>query len=427
MGKEILVTGDWFTMHANGEAIWIKPPLYFWLEAAAFSLFGPSEYWARFPAALCGYLCTVLVYLMARELFGRKTAFLSILVAATSFFFVKYSRRAMLDVPVAFTTILGLYALVRAGRRERLFLLYGLAIALGYYFKAVQGMYLALVGPAYLLATGQGRRLASPWFLAANAGAAGLIALWAVPQAVANGDAFLHSQSALGPLLNRGLADDGSGRWFDPLLAPLEVFWPWIPVAVYGLVQLARRRPLSRGAVLLLCWLLLVVAALCLSRTFFRRYLVPVVPVFILAAAWGTARLLPRRWFARVYRDAWAWTGAAVILLQCLPIPLDNRGTDQIRVFSTIRQITQPRDRIVLYRDNHWTVGQGLSFYADRRLAQHFSEPQALEEFLAAGRTPTFGIAGAADYEELRGRLGARIVERARPDGYVIFQARPGR
>ena len=204
MGKEILVTGDWFTMHSNGAPSWIKPPLYFWLEAGIFSLFGASEYGARFPSALCGYLCAILIYLLARRLFGRRTAFLAIVVTATSFLFVKYSRRAMIDVPAAFATTLGAYALVRAEKRDSFYLLYGLAIALGYYFKAVQGMYLVLIGPAYLLFSGQWRRLFNPWFLAANLGAAGLIALWAVPQALLNGDTFLFSQSALGPALNRG-------------------------------------------------------------------------------------------------------------------------------------------------------------------------------------------------------------------------------
>jgi 4-amino-4-deoxy-L-arabinose transferase-like glycosyltransferase len=426
MGKEILATGDWFTMHANGEPIWIKPPLYFWLEAAWFRLFGATEYGARLPSALCGYLTAILVYLLARRLFGRRTAFLAILVTATSFFFLKYSRRAMIDVPVAFATTLGAWALVRAQRRERWYLLFGVALALGYYFKAVQGLYLLAIAPLYLLAAGQARRLAIPWFIAANLGAAGLVALWALPQYRANGAAFLSSQSALGPLLSRGLSDEPA-RPLAPVVALFEVCWPWIPLSAWGLVALARRRPWSRGAALLLVWFLVVIVELCLSRSFFRRYLVPVVPVLVISAAWAAARLLPRRWFSLLHRRAWVGAGAVVILLQCLPIPLDNRGTDQIEVFRTIRHLTAPADRIVLYKGNHWTVGQGLSFYADRRLAAHYEETARLAADLEASRAPLVGIAAAADYEELKGALGRALVERARPDGFVIFLARPGR
>ena len=136
---------------------------------------------ARFPAALSGYLCAILIYLLTRRLFGRRTAFLSILVTATSILFIKYSRRAMIDVPAAFAITLGAYALVRAEKRNPFFLLYGLAIALGYYFKAVQGLYLALIGRRTCSSPGNGAGSLNPWFLAANVGAVGLIALWVIP------------------------------------------------------------------------------------------------------------------------------------------------------------------------------------------------------------------------------------------------------
>ena len=423
IGKEIVVTGDWFTMHANGEPIWIKPPLYFWLEAGVFSLFGASEFGARFPAALCGYLCAILIYVLTRRLFDRKTAFIAILVTATSFFFIKYSRRAMIDVPVAFATTLGAYALVRARREDRFFLLYGLAIAIGYYLKAIQGVWIAVIAPAHLLLSGQARKLVNPWFLCANVGAAALIALWTVPQAVTHGTAFLYSQSAFGPLLSRGYTDESS-RWFAPLLSLLQVFWPWIPLSVLGFVFLARERPRAEGTALLFSWFLVVMVALGVSQTYYQRYLLSVVPVVIVTAAFAMRRLLTRRAFLRVYRHAWIGAGIIVTLIQTLPVPLDNRGTDQAGVFAAVRHLTSTSDRIVLYKNNHWTVGQGLGFYADRRLAQHFSDAGEFARYLDTTRAEVFGVATAADYLELKSHLDATLVERARPDGYVIFQAR---
>jgi 4-amino-4-deoxy-L-arabinose transferase-like glycosyltransferase len=104
-------------MHYNGEPSWLKPPLYFWVEAVFFKMFGLTEYWARFPSALSGYATLILVYLIGVRLYGRKVGFLSMVILASSFFFLKFSRRAMLDVPVAFITILGIYALLR-GEKE---------------------------------------------------------------------------------------------------------------------------------------------------------------------------------------------------------------------------------------------------------------------------------------------------------------------
>ena len=223
-------------------------------------------------------------------------------------------------------------------------------------------------------------------------------------------------------MLSRGLTDEPAPL-FTPFLSLVQVFWPWIPLSAAGLIALARTRPGSRETRLLFCWFFAVMAVLCASRSYFQRYLLPVVPVLIIAAAFALSRLLSRRRFSRIYRQAWIGAGIVVILLQILPVPLDNRGTDQIGVFQTMRHLTSASDQIVLFKGNHWTVGQGLSFYADRRLARHFDEVGEVAHFLDAARTGVYGIASAEDYEELRGRLGAALVERARPGRYIIFEA----
>ena len=401
------MTGDWFTMHSNGAPIWIKPPLYFWLEAGIFSLFGASEYAARFPSALCGYLCAILIYLLTRRLFGRRTAFLAILVTATSFLFIKYSRRAMIDVPVAFATTLGAYALVRAEKRSPFFLLYGLAIALGYYFKAIQGLYLALIGPTYLLVSGQWRRLASPWFLAANAGAAGLIALWAVPQALDERrrlPAFaIRARAAAQPRVDR--------RARTSVRA--------VPVALPDLLAVGaavgcradRSRPQTAGVPRDAAPVLLVLRDH--GGSVHLTELLPALPPSgrprpdhcrglrverTAEPALVLARLSTRRRRGRNRRhpspDA---AGAA-----------RQPGHRPDRCLSDHAAPHEASDQIVLFKGNHWTVGQGLSFYADRRLARHFDDAGEIARFLDSTRTGVYGIANAADYEELRGRAGRR-------------------
>ncbi|HOW90463.1 MAG TPA: glycosyltransferase family 39 protein, partial [Elusimicrobiales bacterium] len=83
MGVSILSTGDWFTMHEGVLPTWIKPPLYFWIEAVLFKLFGISEYWARFPSAVSGFVCIVLAYGIAGRLWNGKTAFLTLVTLST--------------------------------------------------------------------------------------------------------------------------------------------------------------------------------------------------------------------------------------------------------------------------------------------------------------------------------------------------------
>ena len=216
---------------------------------------------------------------------------------------------------------------------------------------------------------------------------------------------------------------DAPAPLFTPFLSLLQVFWPWLPLSALGLVALARTRPAPRGSALLFSWFFVVMAVLCASRSYFQRYLLPVVPVLIIAAAFALNGLLSRRRFSHVYRKAGVAAGIVVILLQILPVPLDNRGTDQIGVFEARGRSRALRIRSCCSGATAGRWGRAPVFYADRLLSRHFTDAAELARFLDTACTGTYGIANAADYEELRDLLGTALVERARPDGYVIFQS----
>ena len=52
IAREMLVTGDWLTPRLDGLKYFEKPPLQYWLTAAAFAAFGVGEWGARLPPAL---------------------------------------------------------------------------------------------------------------------------------------------------------------------------------------------------------------------------------------------------------------------------------------------------------------------------------------------------------------------------------------
>ena len=49
--REVLRSGDWFTLKLNGYADFDKPPLFVWLVAISFKIFGVTDSAAKFPAA----------------------------------------------------------------------------------------------------------------------------------------------------------------------------------------------------------------------------------------------------------------------------------------------------------------------------------------------------------------------------------------
>src|SRR5438876_8632478 len=52
ISREMVVTGDWVTPRLDGLKYFEKPPLQYWLTAAAFVAFGVGEWGARLPPAL---------------------------------------------------------------------------------------------------------------------------------------------------------------------------------------------------------------------------------------------------------------------------------------------------------------------------------------------------------------------------------------
>jgi 4-amino-4-deoxy-L-arabinose transferase-like glycosyltransferase len=121
--REMLERGDLITPTLNYVKYFEKPPLLYWLNAASLKIFGVNEFGARFPSALCGLLTVLATYIIARQLYGRRTALISALILGTSAGFVLQSRIILTDMLLTFclTAALGSFivAAAREGRRSR--------------------------------------------------------------------------------------------------------------------------------------------------------------------------------------------------------------------------------------------------------------------------------------------------------------------
>ena len=96
--REMVVTGDWVTLHANGIRYLEKAPLPYWLVATSYEIFGVSEWSTRLPLAL-GVLLTVFVtYLLGSACFGEPGGFFSALVLLTSLGPYLFTRFLIPDV-----------------------------------------------------------------------------------------------------------------------------------------------------------------------------------------------------------------------------------------------------------------------------------------------------------------------------------------
>ncbi len=427
MGKSILLSGDWFTMHEGALVSFLKPPLYFWMEALSFKLFSASDYWARFPAALAGFFTLALTYKIIRAAWDRQTAFLTVLILCSSTFFVKYSRRAMLDMPVAFALCLGVWAAVKADYegKTRCLLLCGISAAIGYYFKGVQGLYVLAVLPVYYAVTRRPQRLFNKWMLLGALAGLGLIAAWALPQYHVNGADFLYSQSGIGPLADRGIPGRHNA-FYTPFIKSFSVFY-LMPLTLFGVAGIRKWVPAGGKTAalkyLMLVWLLVLLAVLGASGAFYIRYL---IPVFVPMAFFAALAAQKFSFFLREEQSRPRLTAAfalALLAFCVLPLPTDSRSTKYLGLYNCLNNIVPKDAKIVLYKDKSYIFNQGLVFYGDRVLWKQVSSTQELRSVTAANPAAAV-IVPAAYFAEIDGAGNLDVKKIAEAPEWRLYSAK---
>ena len=107
IGREMFLSGNYVTPTLGGHTWFEKPSLLYWMIAAAFKVFGVSDWSARFGPAVCGLLTIAAVGFVGREVEKNQSPgfyFWSVVVTATCLGLIVFSRGASFDVVVTMTT-----------------------------------------------------------------------------------------------------------------------------------------------------------------------------------------------------------------------------------------------------------------------------------------------------------------------------------
>jgi len=185
--REMLVSGDYVTLHINGVRYLEKAPLPYWLVAISYRWFGVNEFATRLPMALSVMLLGVLAVVWGRRAFGERAGIYAGAFVYTSAGMFLFTRILIPDVLLSLLIAASLYFFLTAleSRTEDWLWYAGYAcMALGVLTKGL----IALAFPGgtaflYLAVTGEWRRwrefrlisglalfllIATPWHILAG-------------------------------------------------------------------------------------------------------------------------------------------------------------------------------------------------------------------------------------------------------------------
>lgn len=96
--KEMLAAGDWLSPQIYGNYWYDKPIFFYWELVAAFSMFGVTDFAARFFPALFAAAGLGLIYAFARRLYNERTAFWATIILGTGVLYSMLAKLILTDM-----------------------------------------------------------------------------------------------------------------------------------------------------------------------------------------------------------------------------------------------------------------------------------------------------------------------------------------
>ncbi len=343
VARQMVESGQWLFPHRGGELYPDKPPLFMWLQAAAYTVLRDWRIAFLLPSLLASLGTLWCVVDLGRRLWTRRVGLYAGWALLFAFQFTYQAKKAQIDPLVTFWITLANYGFLRhflSGPDARMWWLGWFAAGLGTISKGVGALALLMCVPGlFAVLRGWSPRAGAPlarwqaWcgplaFLLA-------VSLWLVPMVIA---ASAHPDPAYRAYMDNILLRQTAGRYAGGWSHPqppwyfLEVMLTWAPaiLALPWALPAWRRRLRRRDArfLLPLAWWLLVLVFFSIATGKRDVYILPALPMFCLALAPLLPGLLRKTWLRRLALG-WAVAFALTLLALGLAMLLGHPGFER--------------------------------------------------------------------------------------------------
>lgn len=282
--KEMIQFNDYLSPRIYGEYWYDKPPMYYWLVAGSFKLFGINEFSARFPSALLGVACVVYVYFAGSRLFNQRAGMAGALVLATSIEFFYLGKAAVTDMTLNLFLTVTLLAFL-----EKRYYLFYICAGLATVTKGPVGLlFPGAIIFLYLLVTrnfSEILRMKLPVGVLLYA----VVGLpWYLFMYNVHGSVFIETFLGLHNVARFTSPEHPEGvLWYYFIPVLLLGFLPWSAVMVQAVWSaLTKSRGQYNSLIFLVIWAAFIFLFFTASRTKLVSYILPMYPPLAMIVGW---------------------------------------------------------------------------------------------------------------------------------------------
>jgi len=299
ISKEFVRSGDWLTPHW-GQQLWFeKPPLYMWLTALCYRLFGVDAFWARAASAFAGMGVVLMTFATGKLVHNTRTGLLAGIILLTSMQFVFASRFGTTDVMLTLFTLLAIYGYLRlqeASEQRKWWYLIGASVGLALMTKGAAGAIAPLIVGFAMLLDGQLLRAARSRYAWEGAGIALLLVVpWHCYMTMQHGQRFIDEYIGYHVIARtaKPLEENGGDAfyYFDVLF---RHFFPWALLLPFVAAPIVRSIKIKSPTRTLWLAILLPLGLYSIVQTKLFWYITPIYPVLAICVAHFIMRYFER-------------------------------------------------------------------------------------------------------------------------------------
>jgi 4-amino-4-deoxy-L-arabinose transferase-like glycosyltransferase len=209
----------------------LKPPLGFWMIAAAYKLFGFSIFSMRFFSALLTLMSVGLTMAISKKHFGELPSLLTGGILSTCYgFILEHSgRTGDIDAALAFFTVLMIFFLDRSELSPAYLYCAGFSASLAFLAKSFASLPVVAAAILYLIARRRLLKISSRQYITCAVLYLLPVAVWACARYFQDGSTFLKAMLEYDLLRRTGseLESHGGPSFYYAGLLMLKTFTPW--------------------------------------------------------------------------------------------------------------------------------------------------------------------------------------------------------